>query len=133
METISRAALSTQSATGFEEDFSMNAGKHATEIGALIQNLQDADQVIRLHAATLLGSMGDAAERAVPVLIELLQADDVHDRRLAALTLGEIGPVAEEAIPALLEAADDEDECVCELAVAALERIDLAEDEAEAA
>jgi len=57
----------------------------------------------------------------------------LHDRRLAALTLGEIGPAAEEAIPALFAAVDDEDESVAELAEAALEQIDVAEDEAEAA
>ena len=57
----------------------------------------------------------------------------MHDRRLAALTLGEIGPVAEEAISALLEAADDDDEGVAEMAIWALEQIDPADDEAEAA
>jgi hypothetical protein len=67
------------------------------------QNLQDADQVVRLHAASILGS------------------------------LGEIGPAAEEAIPDLFAAVDDQDESVAEMAEAALEQIDLAEGEAEAA
>lgn len=48
-----------------------------------------------MHAAAVLGSMGDEAEPAVPALIEMLKSDDVHDRRLAARTLGEIGPAAE--------------------------------------
>lgn len=110
----------------------MNSGKDDLHIDALIKKLQDPDQVARLLAARVLGSMGDDAEPAVPALIELLQTDDVHDHRLAALTLGEIGPAAEEAIPALLEAADDED-AEAEMALVALEQIDVAEDEAEAA
>ena len=72
-------------------------------------------------------SMGEDAEPALPALIELLNADSVHDRKLAALTLGEIGPAAEEAVPALLEAADDENEGVSEMAIWALEKIDLTE------
>ena len=76
---------------------------------------------------------GEDAEPAVPALIDLLENGDVHDRRLAALTLGEIGPAAEDAIPALLEAVDDEDEGVVEMALAALEVIDGAEVEDEAA
>jgi HEAT repeat protein len=99
----------------------------------LIVKLTDDDQFVRIHAASLLGSMGDEAGAAVPALIALLESGDVHDRRLAALTLGEIGPAAEEAIPALLEAADDEDESVAELALDAVERIDVVEIEDEAA
>jgi HEAT repeat protein len=110
----------------------VNTPSHDHSIDALIENLQDADQVVRLHAATLLGSLGEEAEAAVPVLIYLLENGDVQDRRLAALTLGEIGPVAEDALPALLEAADDEDEGVAALALDALERIDQGEDEIEA-
>jgi HEAT repeat protein len=110
----------------------MSSGKNGQPIESLIEILQDANQVIRLHAATVIGSLGDDAEPAVPALIEMLKNDDVHDRRLAALTLGEIGPVAEDAIPALF-AVDDEDDGVAEMAEAALELIDLADEEAEAA
>jgi len=109
----------------------MNAGKNATAIDTLIENLQDADQVIRLHAATVLGSMGEDAEPAVPALVNLLQAGDVQDRRLAALTLGEIA--SDEAIPALCDAVDDDDDSVAKMAEWALETIDLAETEDEAA
>lgn len=104
----------------------------AWTINALIEKLKDADQFVRIHAATLLGSMGEDAKAAVPALIDLLENGDVHDRRLAALTLGEIGPAAEEAVPALLEAADDEDEGVATMALDAVERIDLDKDEIEA-
>jgi HEAT repeat protein len=102
-------------------------------VDSLIAMLADADQFVRVHAATLLGSMGEDAELAVPALIALLENGDVRDRRLAALTLGEIGPAAEEAIPPLLEAADDEDESVADLALDAIERIDMEEIEDEAA
>jgi HEAT repeat protein len=111
----------------------VKTGKNDLGIAALIENLQDADQLVRLHAATVLGSMGDEAEPAVPALVKLLQTGDVHDRRLAALALGEIGPAAEEAIPALFAAVDDEDEGVTEMVEWALERVDLFDDEAEAA
>lgn len=111
----------------------MNANRQEPTIEELIENLKVADQVVRLHAATVLGSLGDEAEPAVPALIVLLQAKSVHDRKLAALTLGEIGPVAEAAIPALLDAMDDADEGVSEMAEWALEEIDLAEPQSEAA
>jgi HEAT repeat protein len=102
-------------------------------VDALIAKLEDPDQSVRIHAATLLGSMGDDAEAAVPALIALLENGDVHDRRLAALTLGEIRPAAEGALPALLEAADDEDESVADLALDAVGWIDVVEIEDEAA
>jgi len=115
---------------GVEEKFAMNSD---LTIENLIELLNDRDQVVRIHAATVLGSMGEDAEPAVPLLIELLQTGDVHDRKLAALTLGEIGPAADEAVPALLAAADDEDEGVSDMAVWALEEIDLTHMQGEAA
>jgi len=89
--------------------------------------------VIRIHAATVLGSMGDDAAPAVPALIELLWAENIHDRKLAALTLGQIGPTAKAAIPALFAVVDDEDDGVAEMAEWALEEIDVVEDRDEAA
>lgn len=115
------------------EDFSVRIDQNALTIEVLIKKLQDADQVVRLHAATLVGAMGDDAESAVPALIRMLQADNIHDRKLAALTLGEIGPAAEEALPALFAAAEDEDEGLAEMALWAFEEIDLVDEEAEAA
>jgi HEAT repeat protein len=111
----------------------MEIGKDDLTIDKLIANLKTSHQVIRIHAATVLGSMGEKAAPAVAALLELLQADNVHDRKLAALTLGEIGPAAEQAIPALLAAVDDEDEVVSEMAEWALEVIDVVEDREEAA
>ena len=108
----------------------MPAGKNAPTLEKLIEDLQDANQLVRIYAATVLGSMGDDAEPAVPALVKLLQSGDVQDRRLAALTLGEIG--SEDAIPAPCNAVDDDDEGVAQMAEWALEQTD-GEDEAEAA
>jgi HEAT repeat protein len=102
------------------------------DIDSLIESLQDSDSLVRIHAGFTLGTMGEEALPAVPVLIEMLTFGDAQDRKLAATTLGQIGPVAAEAVPALLEATNDEDEGVVDLAIAALEEIDLA-DEGEAA
>jgi HEAT repeat protein len=107
--------------------------KSDSTIDTLITDLQDPDQIVRIHAATILGSMGEDAEPAVPALINLLENGDIYDRRLAAMTLGEIGPAAEDAIPALLAAVDDEDEGLAKMAEEALEQIDLDEGVAEAA
>jgi hypothetical protein len=112
------------------EDFAVNTD---WTIDALVEKLKDADEFVRVHAATLLGSRGDEAVTAVPALIDLLENGDVLDRRLAALTLGEIGPAAEDALPALLDATDDEDDGVATMALEALDQIDLDEIEDEAA
>lgn len=111
----------------------MSAGKDTLDIHRLIEKLQDAEPLVRLHAATVLGSMGEDAGPAVPALIELLQYGEVQDRRIATVAIGEIGPAAEEAIPALFAAVDDEDDIVSEMAETALELVDLVEDDAEAA
>jgi HEAT repeat protein len=116
-----------------QEDFAMRSSQNAPTVEKLIANLQDADQVVRIHAATILGLMGEDAEAAVPALIELLNNGDIHDRKLAALSLGEIGPAAFEAIPALFVAAEDGDDGLAEMAEEALEQIDLIEGDVEAA
>lgn len=114
------------------EDHTMNAGQGNRSIENLIELIQDNDPLVRVHAGFALGSIGEEALPAVPVLIEMLENGGVQDRKLAATTLGKIGPVAAEAIPALLEAATDEDDGVADLAVRALEEIDLADTDEEA-
>ena len=111
----------------------MKSNGNDKAIVTLIADLQDPDQIIRIHAATVLGSMGEDAEAAVPALIEMLKTGNIHDRKLAALTLGEIGPAAEEALPALFAVVDDDDDGLAEMAEEALEQIDVAESDAEAA
>ena len=98
-----------------------NAKLTATE---LVERLQGADELVRLHAAIAVGSLGEAARPAVPVLIDLLGSDHVLDRRAAACGLRDLGEVAEEAVPALLEALEDGDEQVEDLAAQALEVIE---------
>lgn len=110
----------------------MSAGNKSRSVEDLVEMLQDADPLVRIQAGFNLGTMGEDAWPAVPVLIEMLKFGDMQDRKLAATTLGTIGPVASEAVPALLEATNDEDEGVADLAIQALEEIDLADDEPEA-
>jgi HEAT repeat protein len=111
------------------EDCAMSASSENHPTDNLIELLQDADPLVRIQAGFALGTMGDEALRAVPVLIEMLIYGEVQDRKLAATTLGQIGPVAADAVPALLEATADEDEVVADLAIAALEEIDLADED----
>ena len=105
-----------------------NAKLTATE---LVERLQGADELVRLHAAIIVGSLGEAARPAVPVLIDLLGSDHVLDRRAAAWGLRDLGEVAEEAVPALLEALEDGDEQVVDLAEQALEAIQGADEDDE--
>jgi hypothetical protein len=62
----------------------MRSGNDEWSIKKLTENIKAADQVVRLHAATVLGSLGDEAEAAVPTLIGMLENGDVQDRRLPA-------------------------------------------------
>jgi HEAT repeat protein len=78
---------------------------------------------VRLHAALALGSLGEAARPAVPLLVALLQSGRVLDRRAAAWSLRDLGGVAGEAVPALREALGDEDRQAAALAAQALAAI----------
>lgn len=100
---------------------------------SLIAKLQDPDQIVRIQAATQIGSLGDEGDLAVPALIDMLENGGIQDRRLAALTLGEIGPAAEDALESLLEAAEEEDEVLGGIALEAIERIDPDDEVEEAA
>jgi HEAT repeat protein len=111
----------------------MHAGQGSFAIAELIERLAHPEQIIRVHAATLLGTLGEDAAPAVPALVTLLKTGDVSDRKLAALTLGEIGPAAAYAVGPLLDASGDEDEDVGDMAAWALEQIDLIDDVADEA
>lgn len=95
----------------------------------LIERLRGGDELERLHAALALGSLGEEARPAVPVLAGMLGSDSVVDRRAAAWALRELGDVAEEAVPALEEALEDEDDQVEDLAAQALLIIEGAEED----
>ena len=45
-------------------------------VPALIQTLQDPEEIVRVSAAKALGSIGEGAVDAVPALIPLLQDQD---------------------------------------------------------
>lgn len=107
----------------------MNAGEKAFSVETLVDMLQDFGPLVRIRAGFALAGMKEAALPAVETLIEMLISGGPQDRKLAATTLGEIGPVAVEAVPALLEAANDEDDGLSDLAIWALERIDLADED----
>jgi HEAT repeat protein len=79
--------------------------------------------LVRLHAALALGSLGEAARPAVPLLVGLLRSGRVLDRRAAAWGLRDLGGVAEEAVPALREALGDEDRQAASHAAQALDAI----------
>jgi HEAT repeat protein len=105
----------------------MSAGNGNLSIDNLIESLQDLDPLVRIHAGFVLGTLGDEALPALPMLIEMLSCGTIQDQKLAATTLGQIGPEASDAIPALLEAANDDDEAVADMAIWALEEIDVAD------
>lgn len=111
----------------------MSSGKDQLTVSDLIERLKDPHPLVRIHAGTVLGSMGEDGAEAIPTLMDMLNSEELQDRRVAALALGEIGPAAAEAVDALLEAANDDDENLAELAAWALEEIDLAGPQIEAA
>lgn len=92
---------------------------------ALVARLQHADQAVRIEAAALLIMAGEDGFAAVPALITLVQSGSLADRKVACWVLSELGPPAQAAVPALIEAAQDEDEDLSDLAIAALESIDV--------
>jgi hypothetical protein len=99
-----------------EADFPMNSSANGLTRDDLIEMFRDSAQSVRVHAATVLSSIGEEAEPTVPAPIDLLKTDAIPVRKLAGLTLGDFGPAAGSAIPALFAAAkddevdDDEDE-----------------------
>jgi HEAT repeat protein len=98
-----------------------DAGLTIQELG---DQLQAADEAVRLRAVTILGTIGEYAEPAVPALISLLNTGDMHEQKMVVLTLGEIGPTAGDAVPALLDAANDERGALAAPVVWALKKMD---------
>lgn len=86
---------------------SVNRELPGTDLGYWLQCLSVADPFQRLHAATVLGLMGEAAQGAVPALVEALRDDDLAVRRMVTAALGEIGPAARTAVPVLVAALRD--------------------------
>lgn len=86
----------------------------------LTGNLQNPDEVVRLNAASALGSMGNVAKAAIPDLIVTLKDSNSIVRSSAASALGGIGIEAKAAIPALSTALQDEDKSVRFIAASTL-------------
>ncbi|MDH6136501.1 HEAT repeat protein [Kitasatospora sp. MAA4] len=74
----------------------------------LVQALSADSARARIRAADSLGSMGSAAERAVPDLVELLSDDNETVRAAAADALGAIGVVNRDLVVRLLDITGDD-------------------------
>ena len=70
-----------------------------------IEALRDGDAPVRSHAADELGTLGESAAEAIPLLIQALRDDYEPVRLNAAYALGAIG---EPAVPQLIETLTDE-------------------------
>src|SRR4051812_4830610 len=98
----------------------VSTGKNEPNLQFWVERLRDRDASKRLHAVTVLGSLGPRARAALPALLEALPDPSLEVRRLAAVALGEVGPEGCLAVPALIQALQDEDETVRRRVVAAL-------------
>lgn len=104
-------------------------GDRAVE--ALSRNLRRQDESSRINAVAALGSMGAAAESAIPALSVTALADKSPVvRSSAAYALGNMGAAAESAVPALTVALQDEDKSVRSMVVSAIGRMGVAAESA---
>jgi hypothetical protein len=69
-----------------------------------IKELQGTEMGARIHASTVLRSMGEAA---VPYLVRVLEHDGSEAKLQVLGTLGSMGPVAKRALPAMTELLRD--------------------------
>src|SRR5437588_12265049 len=86
--------------------------KPGADLGYWLQSLRVADPFQRVHAAMVLGLMGEHAQAAVPALVDAMRDEDPQVRRMVMAALGEIGPAARTAVPALANALRDRSEAV---------------------
>jgi HEAT repeat protein len=98
--------------------------KKMSFVASLIQQLENSQLTVRIHAGILLAGMGTQARPAVHALTELLSSDAVQDRRLAAMTLGALADDISETLPLLRNARRDNDATVRRFAAQAVEEID---------
>jgi HEAT repeat protein len=78
------------------------------------------DPFQRLHAAMVLGLMGEQAQGGVPALVDAMRDKDPQVRRMIIAALSEIGPAAKTAVPALVGSLRDRCEAVRRRAAIAL-------------
>jgi HEAT repeat protein len=92
-------------------------------LAALAAPAAGRDEEFHLMAIWTLGSIGPAAQGAVPALAGLLDDPRAGTRCQAAIALGKIGPPAAGAAPALERRLEDEDAEVRRFAADALKKI----------
>jgi HEAT repeat protein len=78
----------------------------------LVRSLTDENEMIRMIACRVLGSMGAVARPAIPALCEMMLERNADLRAQAIASLQEIGPDTRIALPALVESLTDPDEGV---------------------
>ena len=98
----------------------ISTGRYEPNLTQWIERLRDFEPAKRLHAATVLGSLGPRAKNAVPALMDALRDRIPEVRRMAAAALSEIGGEARMAIPALMQSVKDPDENVRRRCIIAL-------------
>ena len=94
----------------------MSREKPGADLGYWLQCLRVPDPSQRLHAATVLGLMGERAQGAVPALVDAMRDEDARVRRMVTVALGEIGPASRTAVPALAAALRDRHDAAAEVA-----------------
>src|SRR5436309_2371335 len=104
----------------FTREKHVNRDKPRAELGYWLQCLRVADPFQRVHAAMVLGLMGEQAQAAIPALIDALRDEDVRVRRMITAALGEIGPPSRTGVPVLVHCLRDRNEVVRRRAALAL-------------
>jgi HEAT repeat protein len=94
-----------------------------SDVAHLLDRLRDKSTIARRDAALTLGSLGPAANDAIPALVQLLRDPESAVRWAGAAALGRIGPAAKDATPALAEILNDPDQIVRWASVTALDQI----------
>jgi len=104
------------------------------EVAALIKQLKDKDESVRLQAAKALGKLGAAAKNAIPALTDALKDPDEDVRAVAQKALDAISGAMQTAqkddVPGLIAQLKDKDEAVRLKAAKALEKLGPAAQEA---
>lgn len=93
------------------------------EVDELVNQLKGRKPEERRRSAVKLGTLGAAAEKALPALVDALGDPVTEFRRLAGLALtaiGRVGPKAAKALPALIKTAKDDHPDILDAARAAV-------------